>query len=133
MRIARWSACLLCFSYDILHRPGSVNLIAGCLSSLPLPSDKNVVRLSEPELVALLSTELNTLAEFSSECATCPELLYTARLKNMGPKQDFIFFPDLLPSFPFREELCTRLFSVPCTKPPANAHYAASQNGFTSS
>ena len=37
MRVARWSACLLYFDYDIVYRPGSQNDTADCLSRLPMP------------------------------------------------------------------------------------------------
>uniref|UniRef100_A0A669FAM3 Reverse transcriptase domain-containing protein n=1 Tax=Oreochromis niloticus TaxID=8128 RepID=A0A669FAM3_ORENI len=35
MRIARWSARLLCFDYDVIYRPGSQNYTADCLSPAP--------------------------------------------------------------------------------------------------
>lgn len=37
MRIARWSARLLCFNYNLEYRPGKSNFVAGCLSRLPVP------------------------------------------------------------------------------------------------
>lgn len=36
MRIARWSAHLLCFTYDVVYRADSLNHTADCLSRLPL-------------------------------------------------------------------------------------------------
>ena len=36
MRIARWSARLLCFNYDVIYRAGTQNQTADCLSRLPL-------------------------------------------------------------------------------------------------
>ena len=39
MRIARWSARLLCFNYDVVYRAGTQNQTADCLSRLPLPTD----------------------------------------------------------------------------------------------
>ena len=37
LRIARWSARLLCFTYDVIYHPGKLNVTADCLSRLPLP------------------------------------------------------------------------------------------------
>ena len=56
MRIARWSARLLCFSYDVAHVPGSKNNTADCLSRLPLPSAADGPEV-EPEFVAMLSAD----------------------------------------------------------------------------
>ncbi|KAK0134339.1 Retrovirus-related Pol polyprotein from transposon 17.6 [Merluccius polli] len=38
MRVARWSARLLSFCYDIQYKPGRENVTADCLSRLPLPN-----------------------------------------------------------------------------------------------
>ncbi|KAG5269277.1 hypothetical protein AALO_G00200210 [Alosa alosa] len=35
-RIARWSARLMCFQYDVQYRSGSLNVLADCLSRVPL-------------------------------------------------------------------------------------------------
>ncbi len=35
MRVARWSARLLCFQYDVQYRPGKQNCVADCLSRMP--------------------------------------------------------------------------------------------------
>ncbi|CAM5089414.1 unnamed protein product [Eretmochelys imbricata] len=37
-RIARWSARLLSFNYELEYKPGNQNVVADCLSRLPLPS-----------------------------------------------------------------------------------------------
>lgn len=87
MRIVRWCAHLLCLTYDILYRPGSVHFIADCLLHHPLHSDDNPVPVTEPVALLptvcyplcypqVLPTVLNALsvALFSTECATCPEL-----------------------------------------------------------
>ncbi len=65
MRIAQWSARLLCFTYDVVYRAGAQSQAADCLSRLPLPSDENAEPVTEPELVALLDTELKS--SFSEE------------------------------------------------------------------
>lgn len=76
MRIARWSARLLYFTYDVVYRAGAQNYAADCLSRLPLPSEENAEPVTEPELVALLDTELKALSvkDFAVACKTCPEL-----------------------------------------------------------
>ncbi|XP_039602201.1 uncharacterized protein K02A2.6-like [Polypterus senegalus] len=76
MRIARWSACLLSFNYDVIYRPGSQNAPADCLSRLPLPVAPAAADDAEPEFVALLSVARKTLspADLESACAECPDL-----------------------------------------------------------
>ncbi|KAJ8362815.1 hypothetical protein SKAU_G00116460 [Synaphobranchus kaupii] len=61
MRIARWSARLLCFDYDVIYRPGAQNFTADCLSRLPLPACSEPPVDVEPEFVAMLSTALSAL------------------------------------------------------------------------
>ncbi len=56
MRIARWSAHLLCFTYDVVYRAGAQNHTADCLSHLPLPTSSPLAEDTDPELVALLSS-----------------------------------------------------------------------------
>ncbi|XP_030595617.1 uncharacterized protein LOC115787179 [Archocentrus centrarchus] len=53
MRIARWSARLLCFDYDVVYRPGSQNYTADCLSRLPLPVISDLVPDADPEMVCV--------------------------------------------------------------------------------
>ncbi|XP_048853517.1 uncharacterized protein K02A2.6-like isoform X1 [Brienomyrus brachyistius] len=76
MRVARWSARLLCFDYDVVYRPGSQNYTADCLSRLPLPAPPDSISDSEPEMVAHISAVLSSLpvVDFNSACSTCPEL-----------------------------------------------------------
>lgn len=62
IRIARWSARLLCFTYDIVYSAGSSNHAADCLSRLPLPLTSASTSDDEPELVALLSTALTAIS-----------------------------------------------------------------------
>lgn len=80
MLIARWSARLLAFTYDIQYNPGHENVTADCLSRLPLPSfepslenDVEVVALTGA-LTVVTSAEFNdaTLyAPFRRSCADC--------------------------------------------------------------
>lgn len=68
----------------------------------------HVVPITEPELVALLSTGLNALsvAEFSSESATCPELcVLRSQIEKGWPKTKKNVSPDLVTYFPIREKL----------------------------
>lgn len=74
MRIARWSARLLCFTYDVVYRAGSLNHTADCLSRLPLPTASSLPVDCDPELVALLSTcpVSVTAGEFEEASSSCP-------------------------------------------------------------
>ncbi|KAJ8373726.1 hypothetical protein SKAU_G00043060 [Synaphobranchus kaupii] len=38
LRVARWSARLMPYTYDVIYRPGSENAPADCMSRLPLPA-----------------------------------------------------------------------------------------------
>ncbi|XP_037611722.1 uncharacterized protein K02A2.6-like [Sebastes umbrosus] len=108
MRIARWSARLLCFTYDIVYRAGAQNYAADCLSRLPLPSEENAEPVSEPELVALLDTELRALSvkDFAVACAACPELTaLRAQVKKGWPKRAKHLPTVLQPYFATRDEL----------------------------
>lgn len=68
-----WSACLLCYTYDIVYRQGSLNCAADCLSRLPLPTESDGAL--EPEIVAFV-TGLPTFSmeDFLSVSESCPEL-----------------------------------------------------------
>lgn len=62
---------------------------ADCLFRLPLPSEKNAEPVTEPELVALLDTELKALSvkDFAVACEACPELTaIRAQMKKGWPK-----------------------------------------------
>jgi len=61
MQVARWSARLLCFDYDIIYRPGSQNYTADCLSRLSLPVPSDSLPDAEPEMVAQISAALSSL------------------------------------------------------------------------
>nr|XP_055032791.1 uncharacterized protein K02A2.6-like [Misgurnus anguillicaudatus] len=108
MRIARWSARLLCFTYDVVYRAGAQNYAADCLSRLPLPSEENAEPVTEPELVALLDTELKALSvkDFAAACKTCPELTaIRAQMKKGWPKTAKSLSAVLKPYFATRDEL----------------------------
>lgn len=49
LRVARWSARLLCFNYDVEYKRGADNRVADCLSRLPLPNEMSYDSDSEPE------------------------------------------------------------------------------------
>lgn len=108
MRIARWSARLLYFTYDVVYRAGAQNYAADCLSRLPLPSEENAEPVTEPELVALLDTELKALSvkDFAVACETCPELTaIRAQIKKGWPKTAKSLSAVLKPYFATRDEL----------------------------
>lgn len=71
MRIARWSARLLCFNYEITYRAGAQNHTADCLSRLPLQTPAETDNDSEPELVALLSTAVTAVTQTEFLCFLC--------------------------------------------------------------
>lgn len=75
LRVARWSARLLCFSYDVVYHPGKRNVTADCLSRLPLSATEEAE--DEPDLVATVfvnQVHAVSLPEFNAACETCPEL-----------------------------------------------------------
>lgn len=105
MRIAWWSARLLCFTYDVVYR--AQNYAADCLSRLPLPSEENAEPVTEPE-VALLDTELKALSvkDFAVACEECPELTaIRAQMKKGWPKTAKSLPAVLKPYFATRDEL----------------------------
>ena len=67
MRVARWSARLLCFTYDVEYRPESQNQAANCLSRLPLPTHTAAME-EEPEMVASVLSTLS-VSDFTSSSA----------------------------------------------------------------
>ncbi|KAL7846430.1 hypothetical protein SRHO_G00214100 [Serrasalmus rhombeus] len=75
LRIARWSARLLCFNYDIAYRRGVDNRAADCLSRLPLPNKDDSTLDAEPETVAAISTLLSavSVSDFAAACSSCPD------------------------------------------------------------
>ena len=62
MRVARWSARLLSFNYDIQYKPGSENVAADCLYRLPRPISEPSLE-DDVEVVALTSILTAVTAE----------------------------------------------------------------------
>ncbi len=77
LRIARWSARLLCFDYEVVYKPGSQNHTADCLSCLPLHRSADASTDVEPELVALISSALSSLpdSDFDRAWSSCSEMV----------------------------------------------------------
>ncbi|KAL0182111.1 hypothetical protein M9458_021486, partial [Cirrhinus mrigala] len=78
MRVARWSARLLCYQYDVQYRPGTRNCVADCLSRMPLSYTDTTVSpeqdlISEIAEIQPFLTAL-PLVDFKAECEDCPEL-----------------------------------------------------------
>ena len=108
MRIARWSARLLCFNYDVVYRAGTQNQTADCLSRLPLHTDPVYEPETESELVALLSTAQAaiTTSEFKSASASCTEISdLHAQIKKRWPASQKSVSTELQPYFKMRNEL----------------------------
>ncbi|CAM5115715.1 unnamed protein product [Eretmochelys imbricata] len=59
-RIARWSARLLSFNYELEYNPGNQNVVADCLSHLPLPSPDGSLE-DEDVVVALITSTLTAV------------------------------------------------------------------------
>ncbi|KAK7909818.1 hypothetical protein WMY93_014502 [Mugilogobius chulae] len=107
LRIARWSARLLEFDYDVEYRSGSLNHVADCLSRLPLP-ETDTACAAEVESVAAILTDLNAVSEddFRSECKNCPVLTkLRVQIQKGWPSRQSILESDLQPYFPMRHEL----------------------------
>uniref|UniRef100_A0A1A8N061 Gypsy retrotransposon integrase-like protein 1 n=4 Tax=Nothobranchius TaxID=28779 RepID=A0A1A8N061_9TELE len=108
MRIARWSARLLCFSYDVIYRAGVHNHTADGLSRLPLPLDAKAEDITEPDMVALLETDLRALSvsDFDAASGACPELdALRAQIKGGWPKTAKSLPPVVKAYFAVRDEL----------------------------
>lgn len=110
MRIARWSARLLCFDYDVICRPGSQNYTADCLSRLPLPVSSHSTSDSDHEMVAQVSAAMSSLpvADFDSACSTCPELVaLRSQIQSGWPASIKALDVTLAPYYKIRNELST--------------------------
>ncbi|CAM5074127.1 unnamed protein product [Natator depressus] len=70
---ARWSASLLSFNYELKYKPGNQNVVADCLSHLPLPSPDGPPE-DEDVVVALITSTLTAIIreQFQSACSACP-------------------------------------------------------------
>ena len=108
MRIARWSARLLCFNYDVIYRAGIQNQTADCLSRLPLSTATSHEPVTEPELVALLTTAQAAITpvEFKSASPVCTELsALRTQIQKGWPASPKSVSIELQPYFKMRNEL----------------------------
>lgn len=109
MRMAHWSARLLCFNYEVQYRPGCHNSTVDCLSRLPLPSEATCPDSDiEPEQVALLTSALMAVTpkEFATASASCPEMCaLRAQIQKGWPRSSSHLDPLLLPFYKLRNEL----------------------------
>lgn len=108
MRIARWSARLLCFNYNLEYRPGKTNCVADCLSRLPLP-DSDAGQEEELGLVAEISKDLSKaipMKDLLEACKSCPELSKLhAQITQGWPKSQKQMDPTIMAYFQIRHEL----------------------------
>lgn len=110
MRVARWSARLLCFDY-VVYRPGSQNYTADCLSHLPLHAPADSTLDAEPEMVAQFSATLDSLpvADFDSACSACPELsALRSQMESGWPFSIKSVNEALAPFYKIRDELSAK-------------------------
>uniref|UniRef100_A0A096LYT1 Gypsy retrotransposon integrase-like protein 1 n=1 Tax=Poecilia formosa TaxID=48698 RepID=A0A096LYT1_POEFO len=107
LRIARWSARLLCFTYDVTYRPGNQNVTADCLSRLPLTAENEATE--EPDMIAAVFKEslcAISLPEFTSASEICPELsLLRNQIEKGWPKCKKGLPENLAPYFQIQHEL----------------------------
>lgn len=107
LRIARWSARLLEFDYDVQYRKGTLNPVADCLSRLPLP-ETDTAYAEEIESVAAILTDVSAVSEedFRSQCNDCPVLTkLRAQIQKGWPSRKSTLDPDIQPYFDIRHEL----------------------------
>lgn len=107
LRIARWSARLLCFTYDVTYRLGRLNVTAVCLFRLPLPSTGEASEM--PDMVTALyheSLHAVSLSEFITACDMCSELMQLRRQIRTGwPRRRKDMIPELAPYLLVRDKL----------------------------
>ena len=119
LRVARWSARLISYNYDVTYRPGVENAPADCMSRLPLPdvssADDSPAAAAkaedDTEYIALLTAahESISAADLSSASASSPELTKLCDIISKGwlPSSKGLH-PDLLPYYPVRHELSVK-------------------------
>jgi len=108
MRIARWAERLLCFNYEVNYHPGSKNQVADYLSRLPLSASDDDFSDTEPEFVALLSSEMSAVSptEFACASASCSEMTaLRAQIVRGWPSSSAAVDVALRPYFQIRHEL----------------------------
>ncbi len=106
MCIARWSARLMVFTYDIKYKPRYENVTSDCLSRLPLLSTEPSLE-HDLEVVALTSTlTAITSSEFKAACDSCPIQAELRRLlSSKWPNCAKVLDNALKPYFQVRHEL----------------------------
>ncbi|CAM4665226.1 unnamed protein product [Lepidochelys kempii] len=106
-RIARWSARLLSFNYELEYKPRNQNVVADGLSRLPLPSPDGPPE-DEDVVVALITSALTavTREQFQAACSACPiQQKLWEFLTKRWPSHPKNLDPVLLPYFRVRDEL----------------------------
>lgn len=107
LRVARWSARLMEFDYEVQYRAGTLNSIADCLSRLPLPAT-NMDYTETVESVATILDDIQavTQADFKAESNSCPVLTkLRAQLQKPWPRKKKVLDHDLQPYYLIRDEL----------------------------
>ncbi|XP_042071499.1 uncharacterized protein K02A2.6-like [Haplochromis burtoni] len=110
MRIARWSARLMCFQYDVQYRPGVQNVIADCLSRVPLTYSSTDIDAEKDLLLEIAEVSplltATPLTDFKAECEDCPDLSLLRQVIRSGwPKVKRSLPPEIQPYFLVRHEL----------------------------
>ncbi len=129
MRIARWSARLMVFTYDIQYEPGHENVTADCLSRLPLLSTEPSLE-HDLEVVALTSTlTAITSSEFKAACDSFTIQVELRRLlSSKWPKCAKALDNALKPYFHVRHELSLQ---GDCMVPSSGSRMSLAQVHFT--
>ncbi|KAL3973851.1 tissue factor pathway inhibitor [Sarotherodon galilaeus] len=110
MRIARWSARLMCFQYDVQYRPGVQNVMADCLSRVPLTYSSTDIDAEKDLLLEIAEVSplltATPLTDFKAECEDCPDLSLLRQVIRSGwPKVKRSLPAEMQPYFPVRHEL----------------------------
>lgn len=106
MRIARWSARLMWFNYSVEYKPGRENVVADCLSRLPLPV-LNQLELEE-DTVVLVTVDLTSLTADQLRAAYTESPVLQQVTKNVRrhwPCTPKGLDPALLPYYRIQTEL----------------------------
>ncbi|CAM4651839.1 unnamed protein product [Lepidochelys kempii] len=106
-RIARWSARLLSFNYELEYKPGNQNVVADCLSRLPLLSPDGPLE-DEDIVVAVITSTLTTVTkeQLQAACSACPiQQKLREFLTKRWPSYPKNLDPVLLPYFRVWDEL----------------------------
>lgn len=77
----------MCFQYDMQYRPGSQNVMADCLSRVPLIDSSMAVDSDGDLCTEIAEISLRNalpLAEFKAECENCPVLTQLRQVIRSG-------------------------------------------------